>query len=65
MKTTLWIFKGLALLAIAFNLYHVDWSAPLTAENTVAWIGVMASASAFVLVWILRVSKKIEEHSKS
>lgn len=61
MKTTLWIFLGLSILMIGFNLFQVDWSAPFTRQNTVAWIGVLASASATVLLWMLKLSKKIEE----
>lgn len=60
MKTTIWIFLALAFFMVGFNLFQVQWEAPFSRQNTVAWIGVLASACAAVILLIFRASKKIE-----
>lgn len=47
-----------------FNLIQMNWSSPLEGKSSVALIGVMASASAFLLVSILMISKKIAKKLK-
>lgn len=42
-----------------FNLTQIDWENPLRDNSSVAVIGVIASASSFLLILILIVSKKI------
>lgn len=44
-----------------FNLIQIDWNNPLAGKSSVAVIGVMASASAFLLLLILMLSKRIDK----
>ena len=47
-----------------FNLIQIDWEKPLRDKSSVAVIGVIASASSFLLILILIVSKKIAQIHK-
>ena len=47
-----------------FNLIQIDWENPLRDKSSIAVIGVIASASSFLLILILIVSKKISEIHK-
>ena len=47
-----------------FNLIQIDWENPLRDKSSVAVIGVIASASSFLLILILIVSKKIAQIQK-
>ena len=47
-----------------FNLIQIDWENPLRDKSSVAVIGVIASASSFLLILILIVSKKISQIHK-
>ena len=47
-----------------FNLIQIDWENPLRDKSSVADIGVIASASSFLLILILIVSKKIAQIHK-
>ena len=42
-----------------FNLIQIDWENPLRDKSSIAVIGVIASASSFLLILILIISKKI------
>jgi hypothetical protein len=64
MKIVLPIFIILSSGMFLFNLIQIDWNNPLAGESSVAVIGVMASASAFLLLLILMLSKKIAEKIK-
>jgi len=64
MKVALPIFMILALILCIFNLTQMDWSAPLEGKSSIALIGAMASATAFLLILILRLSKKVAEKIK-
>ncbi|MDG2062948.1 MAG: hypothetical protein P8J67_05270 [Flavobacteriaceae bacterium] len=64
MKIALPSLMILALGMCIFNLTQMNWSSPLADQNSVALIGVMASASAFLLIFILMLSKKIEKKLK-
>jgi hypothetical protein len=64
MKIALPSLMILALGMCIFNLTQINWSSPLKDESSVALIGVMASASAFLLIFILMLSKKIEKKLK-
>ena len=49
-----------------FNLIQIDWENPLRDKSSVAVIGVIASASSFLLILILIISKKIAQiHKKN
>lgn len=47
-----------------FNIIQIDWENPLRDNSSVAVIGVIASASSFLLILILIVSKKIAQIHK-
>ena len=47
-----------------FNLIQIDWENPLRDKSSVAVIGVIASASSFLLILILIISKKIAQIHK-
>lgn len=47
-----------------FNLIQIDWENPVRDKSSVAVIGVIASASSFLLILILIVSKKIAQIHK-
>lgn len=65
MKTLLQIFMVIAVIMAGFNLFQIDWELPFKEKNMVAVIGVVASLSAFLLLLILRISKKISEKIKN
>jgi len=64
MKVALPIFMILALGMCIFNLTQMDWSNPLEGNSSIALIGAMASASAFLLIFILILSKKVQKKLK-
>ena len=47
-----------------FNLIQIDWENPLRDKSRIAVIGVIASASSFLLILILIISKKIAQIHK-
>lgn len=59
MKIFIRIMMILALGMLVFNSTRIDFDAPLDGDSSVALIGVMASACAFLLLFILVLSKKI------
>lgn len=65
MKILLPLFMILALAGCVFNLTQIDWADPLAGKSSVAVIGVMASASAFLLLLILILSKRIAQKMKT
>tara|TARA_B110000444_G_scaffold245362_1_gene265733 strand:- start:413 stop:658 length:246 start_codon:yes stop_codon:yes gene_type:complete len=65
MKILLQIFMVVALIMAGFNLFQIDWEIPFDGKSMVAVIGVVASLSAFLLLLILRISKKISEKIKN
>ena len=54
-----------ALIMSGFNLFQIDWKIPFDGKSIVAVIGVVASLSAFLLLLILRISKKISDKIKN
>ena len=64
MKILLQIFMVIALIMAGFNLFQIDWELPFEGKSMVAVIGVVASLSAFLLLLILRISKKYQRKSK-
>lgn len=65
MKITLRIFLLIALGMMLFNIYQINWEAPLVDKSAIAVIGTMASASAFLLISILILSRKVAEKLKN
>lgn len=64
MKITLRIFLLIALGMMLFNIYQINWETPLAEKSAIAVIGTMASASAFLLVSILILSRKVADRMK-
>ena len=64
MKNFLRIMGVIALGMMVFNVTIIDWDTPLEGNSTVAVIGVLASASALLLLWILLLSLKIRAKQK-
>jgi len=62
------IFKILlSIIAIALIIYNftkVDFNAPFEDNSLTAFITILASMCALILLQILRLSKKIEKHVK-
>jgi uncharacterized membrane protein len=62
------IFKILlSLIAIGLIIYNftqVNFNAPFEDESIIAFITILASMCALILLQILRLSKKIEKHVK-
>jgi hypothetical protein len=56
---------ALAIVSCIFNLTQIDWGDPVTGKSSVAVIGVMASASAFLLLLILILSKRVAQKLKN
>ena len=59
MKIFIRIMMALALVMAIFNTTKIDFEAPLEGDSSVAIIGILASLSAFLLLLILLLSKKI------
>ncbi|MAM00746.1 MAG: hypothetical protein CMC11_00690 [Flavobacteriaceae bacterium] len=64
MKILLYILMIISIGLCIFNLIQIDWENPLRDKSSVAVIGVIASASSFLLILILIVSKKIAQIHK-
>ena len=64
MKIALPILMILALGICIFNLTQLNLEAPLEGKSSIAVFGAMASASAFLLLLILRLSKKVVQKLK-
>ena len=65
MKILIYILSLMALGLIIFNATKIDVIAPFEGESIVAIITIVASLCAIVLLQILRISKRIEQLSKS
>ena len=59
MKIFIQVLMVLALVMAVYNATKVDFEAPLQGDSSVAIIGILASLSAFLLLFILLLSKKI------
>jgi hypothetical protein len=64
MKTFLRIMAVLALGMMIFNATMIDWDMPTEGDSLVAIIGILASGSALLLIWILLLSLKIYAKQK-
>ena len=64
MKNWIYVFMFLAVAALGFNLFQIDWQNPLEGINLVAAIGVLSSACAFILLLILKQSLKVVKKLK-
>lgn len=64
MKNFLRALAVLALGMMIFNLTMIDWEMPTEGDSLVAIIGILASGSALLLIWILLLSLKINAKQK-
>ncbi len=64
MKNFLRVMAVLALGMMIFNLTMIDWEMPTEGDSLVAIIGILASGSALLLIWILLLSLKINAKQK-
>ena len=64
MKIFLRTMMVLALGMMVFNTTLIDWDAPTEGDSLVAIIGILASGSALLLLWILLLSLKITAQQK-
>ena len=56
-----YIFLGIALVLLVFNIYQLDFENLLSEDGKVAIIGVLGCLVAIVLLLILKYSSKIKE----
>lgn len=56
-----YIFLGIALVLLVFNIYQLDFENLLSEDGKVAIIGVLGCLVAIVLLLILQYSNKIKE----
>ncbi|PWK20807.1 hypothetical protein [Xanthomarina spongicola] len=54
----------LAIVLIIYNFTQVNFNAPFEEESIIAFITILASMCALILLQILRLSKKIEKQIK-
>lgn len=64
MKVLIYIFSGLAVGLLIFNLFHIDFEEPLDGESYAAVVGVGASLCAIILLTILKIALKIKDKLK-
>ena len=64
MKNFLRVMAVLALGMMIVNLTMIDWDLPTEGDSLVAIIGILASGSALLLIWILLLSLKINAKQK-
>lgn len=64
MKNFLRVMAVLALGMMLFNVTKIDWEMPTEGDSLVAIIGILASGSALLLIWILLLSLKINAKQK-
>jgi len=55
------VLVSLALVLIVFNISLLDFKHPFEGNSMVAFIGIVASFCAVLILLIFRMSKKIEE----
>ena len=64
MKNFLRVMAVLALGMMIFNATMIDWNTPTEGDSLVAIIGILASGSALLLIWILLIALKINAKQK-
>ena len=65
MKIFIALLNIIALLLIVFNVTKINFEAPFQGESVIALITIFASLCVILLLQILRLSKRIERHSKN
>lgn len=64
MKYFTYIFIGIAIILIAYNVTFLDFENLTDGQSGVALIGIVTAACAILLVLILRTSKKIAKKKR-
>ena len=64
MKYFYYIFIGIAIVLIAYNVTFLDFSNILEGQSGVALIGIATGLCAILIVLILRTSKKIAKKKR-
>jgi len=64
MKYLVFIFIGIAIILISYNLTFLDFNNILEGESGVALIGILAGACVILLMLILRASRIIAKKKK-
>jgi len=64
MKYFYYIFIGIAIILIAYNVTFLDFSNLIEGQSRVALIGIVTGACAILLVLILSTSKKIAKKKR-
>ena len=64
MKYFYYIFIGIAIILIAYNVTFLDFSNLIEGQSRVALIGIVTGSCAILLMLILRTSKKIAKKKR-
>ncbi len=64
MKYLVFIFIGIALILISYNLTFLNFNNILEGESGIALIGILAGACVILLMLIIRTSQKIAKKKK-
>ena len=64
MKYFYYIFIGIAIILIAYNVTFLDFSNLIEGQSRVALIVILTGACAILLVLILRTAKKIAKKKR-
>ena len=64
MKVLIYILLTLATGLLIFNVFHIDFNAPLENDSFAAVVGVGASLCAIILLVILQIALKIQKKVK-
>lgn len=65
MKIFSYVVIVLAAILLAYNATKVDINAPFAGDSTIAFIGIVASLCAIVLMLIFLMSKMIDDKTKN
>ncbi|WP_299211964.1 hypothetical protein [uncultured Dokdonia sp.] len=64
MRIAIPVFIILAALLLIYNITQINFEAPFQGDSTVAFIGIVGSTCAIILLLILLVSRKIAKKEK-
>lgn len=65
MKILTIVLSIIALGLIIFNFTQINFDNPFNGQSMIAIITIVASLCAILMMWILRISKKIEQKVNS
>ncbi len=64
MKKVIYLFIGIAIILIIYNLTFLDFSNLFEGESSIALIGILAGACVILLMLILHTSRKIAKKKR-